>query len=107
MKQKREEAQKGKKSEMVDIRKSDNFVKIKKFSLLYYHYAYLDTKDYLADQLFVNNKVKVRFGREYEKGSTGLSSVKYERGIICHFWLPCLRWRIKLRLWGRRVMRNL
>lgn len=68
MKQRREEAQKGKKSEIVDIRKSDNFVKIKKFSLLYYHYAYLDTKDYLADQLFVNNKVKVRFGREYEKG---------------------------------------
>lgn len=36
----------------------------------YSHYAFIDSPDYLADQLFVNQKVKVDFGKEYgQEGS--------------------------------------
>lgn len=42
-----------------------NFWKLKKFSLLHHYYAYVDTRDYLADQIFIKNKFPVRFGEEY------------------------------------------
>ncbi len=42
-----------------------NYWPIRKFSLLYSYYAIIDTTDYLADQLFVNHKVRVWFGQEY------------------------------------------
>ncbi len=38
---------------------------IQKFSLLYSYYAIIDTKDYFADQLFINKEVRVWFGVEY------------------------------------------
>ena len=33
----------------------------------YLHYAYIDTKNYLADPLFNKNEVWVKFGDEYNK----------------------------------------
>lgn len=38
----------------------NNFWKIKAFSLLNDSYAYVDHNSYLADQLFVQNKVKLK-----------------------------------------------
>ena len=34
---------------------------LEKFSLLYDYYAFFDTKDYLADSLFIKHKVHVHF----------------------------------------------
>lgn len=44
-----------------------NYWKIISFSLLYDYFAYIDTKDYLADQLFIRHKVRVWFGKQFEK----------------------------------------
>ena len=44
-----------------------NYWKIKCFSLFFFHFAFIDTDDYLADQLFIRHKVRVHFGQEYEK----------------------------------------
>jgi len=41
-----------------------NYVKIDCFLLFHCQYLYLDTEKYLADQLFINHKVRVKFGRE-------------------------------------------
>lgn len=42
-----------------------NYFTLEKFSMLYAHYAFIDVPEYYADQLFIEHKVKVRFGREY------------------------------------------
>ncbi len=42
-----------------------NYWRLQKFSIFYSHYAFIDSPDYLADQLFVKQKVKVDFGKEY------------------------------------------
>ena len=44
-----------------------NYQKMRKFSLLYYHYCFVDSHRNLADQLFVNHEVRVYFGAEFEK----------------------------------------
>ena len=41
-----------------------NYFKIRKQSLLYDYYAFVDTADYLADSLFIQKQVRVRFGKE-------------------------------------------
>ena len=41
-----------------------NFVRLNKLSLLNRHYTFVDTRDYLADQVFINNKLRVHFGGE-------------------------------------------
>lgn len=56
------------KKELERKKQMPNYAKIRKFSLFSYHYAILDTKEYLAGQLFASRQVKVRFGKEYEKG---------------------------------------
>lgn len=38
-----------------------------KFSLRYNYFAFFDVKEYYADQLFIQNKVRVWFDGEYEK----------------------------------------
>lgn len=43
-----------------------NYIKLRRFSLFYYHYIFADTEDYLADNLFIQNKVRVHFGKEYK-----------------------------------------
>ena len=42
-----------------------NYWRLQKFSIFYSHYAFIDSLDYLADQLFIKQKVKVDFGKEY------------------------------------------
>ena len=42
-----------------------NYFSLRKFSLLYAYYAIIDAPEYLADALFVQNKVRVSFGPEY------------------------------------------
>ncbi len=44
-----------------------NYWKLNAPSLLYYHYAFIDTEKYFADQLFIKNKVNVSFGKEYKR----------------------------------------
>ena len=41
-----------------------HFVQLESHSLLFRHYAFVDTKDYLADQLFIQEKVRVYFRQE-------------------------------------------
>ena len=43
---------------------------LEKFSLLYDYYAYFDTKDYLADNLFIKHKVTVHFMQEHTQDDT-------------------------------------
>lgn len=43
-----------------------NYIKLRKASLFYYHYIFADTEDYLADQMFIQNEVRVHFGKEYK-----------------------------------------
>lgn len=45
-------------------------IPIKTHSLFFDHFCYLDTKDYMADQLFENAGLKVRFGKEYASPET-------------------------------------
>ena len=52
------------------MKNSACYWKLEKFSLRYVHYAFVDTQPYLADQLFCDHQVTVRFGEEYGKGDT-------------------------------------
>lgn len=54
-----------------------NYVRIKKLSLFNYHYVFVDTEKYLADQLFIKHKVKVKFGPEF------VQDANEYRFIIC------------------------
>lgn len=42
-----------------------HFIPLENRSLLFRHYAFVDTKDYLTDQLFIQEKVRVWFWREF------------------------------------------
>ena len=42
-----------------------NYMDLGRFLLIYYRFAFWDTEDYLADQLFIRHRVRVRFGDEY------------------------------------------
>lgn len=42
-----------------------NYIEIRKISLLYYHYCFVDTNEYLADGIFYKNRITVRFGAEF------------------------------------------
>lgn len=54
------------------------YLKIKKLSLRYDYFLFFDTSEYLADQLFIRQKVRVWFDEEYaKKGSRFLA-------ILCH-----------------------
>lgn len=44
-----------------------NYIKLKHFSLLFAFYAYIDAKEHLADNLFINEKVTVHFKQEFIK----------------------------------------
>ena len=47
-----------------------NFWKMKDFSLFSVPYVYVDHKDYLADILFRQNNVSLKFNEEFEKEDT-------------------------------------
>ena len=42
-----------------------NYWQIKKFSFFYKYYAFIDTEDYFGDQLFIQQEVRVFFGRHW------------------------------------------
>ena len=56
----------------------DLYLKLEKFSLRYAYFLFFDTKEYLADSLFIRHQVRVWFEREYEKDGTPLLA------ICCH-----------------------
>lgn len=41
--------------------------KIARWSLFFFYFIFFDTKEYVADRLFVRHKVRVWFGKEFEK----------------------------------------
>lgn len=41
--------------------------KISRVSLFFFYFVFFDTKEYLADRLFIRHKVRVWFGKEYVK----------------------------------------
>lgn len=43
-----------------------NHIKLTNFSLLNVHYAYFDTPEYLADQIFAQKNLKIKFEKELE-----------------------------------------
>lgn len=47
-----------------------NYWRLQKFSISFSFYAFIDSTDYLADQLFVKHKVGVDFGNEYGQKGT-------------------------------------
>nr|WP_326184525.1 hypothetical protein [uncultured Oscillibacter sp.] len=49
---------------------NSHFIPLKKFSLFFRHYAFVDTKEYLADQLFIQEKVRVYFGQEAHRADS-------------------------------------
>ena len=44
-----------------------NYIKIRKLSLRFRSYFFVDTGEYLADGLFIKNKITVHFGEEFAK----------------------------------------
>lgn len=48
-----------------------NYIKLRKWSPLYQHYVYIDYADKsLADQIFIDNKISVKFKADYIKEGT-------------------------------------
>lgn len=48
-----------------------NYWKMSDFSIFSVHYAYVDYRSYLADQLFVQNKVTMKFEGEMQFAPVG------------------------------------
>ncbi len=57
-----------------------NYVKIEKKSLLFNYYAYIDTEEYLADKVFIQEKLRVFFGK------TGRKQDSQYVIILCKVW---------------------
>ena len=47
-----------------------NYIPLEKISLRYKYFCFIDTKEYLADALFIKNKVRVWFQNEAHKPDT-------------------------------------
>lgn len=45
--------------------KNIHYIQLESRSPFFHHYVFVDTKDYLADQLFIQEKVRVWFGHEF------------------------------------------
>ncbi len=56
-----------------------NYVKIEKKSLLFNYYAYIDTEEYLADSIFIQEKLKVFFGKTGRKQDS-------QYVVLCKVW---------------------
>lgn len=48
----------------------NNYLSLEKLSIRYKFFCFIDTKEYLADVLFVKNQVKVHFQKEAHKSDT-------------------------------------
>lgn len=58
--------------------KKDMYLKIRKPSLRYDYFLFFDTPEYLADQLFIKQMVRVWFDQEYAKEGPPFLA------ILCH-----------------------
>lgn len=45
----------------------DNYIKLKDFSFRYYKYAYIDTKDFIADKMLMEAGIEPKFTGDYTK----------------------------------------
>ena len=50
--------------------KYNNYIPLEKISIRYKYFCFIDTKEYLADALFIKNRVRVRFQKEAHKPNT-------------------------------------
>lgn len=57
-----------------------NYVKIEKKSLLFNYYAYIDTEDFFADSIFIQEKLRVFFGK------TGRKQGSQYVVVMCKVW---------------------
>lgn len=57
-----------------------NFLKLGGLSILSCQYMYVDHEDYLADALFAQNQVPVRFGHEFKRNGSPYCI------ITCRVW---------------------
>ena len=55
-----------------------NYVKLNDFSILNLHYVYFDKAEHLADQIFIRNRLRVYFEKDYE------NSAKSYNVVFCH-----------------------
>lgn len=46
------------------------YIKINKMSIFHNWYMYMDHKSYVLDELFVRNKLHLKFSKEYQKDDT-------------------------------------
>ena len=47
-----------------------NYLSLERFSLRHKYFAFLDTGEYLADRLFIEHQVAVKFMQEYVRGDS-------------------------------------
>lgn len=65
-----------------------NYMKLKSYSPFMSSYVFLDCGEYLADQLFIKNKVPVKFGNEYARDDSRYRIIfckirkKYENNFL-------------------------
>jgi len=57
-----------------------NYVRIEKKSLFFNYYAYIDTEEFLADTIFIQEKLKVFFGK------TGRKQDSHYTIVLCKIW---------------------
>ena len=48
----------------------NNYIPLEKMSIRYKYFCFIDTKEYLADALFIKNRVRVWFQKEAHKSNT-------------------------------------
>ena len=61
--------------------KKDMYLKIRKPSLRYDYFLFFDTPEYLADQLFIKQMVRVWFDQEYAKEGSPFLARSTEKDI--------------------------
>lgn len=52
-----------------------NYIRLTNFSLLNVHYAFFDTSNHYADQIFMDKKIKVSFGKELQNPDEGYAVI--------------------------------
>ena len=63
-----------------NLKNMKNFLKLGGLSILSCQYMYVDHEDYLADALFAQNQVPVRFGHEFKRNGSPYCI------ITCRVW---------------------
>ena len=80
-----------------------NYYKLQSPSFFKFQYVFLDSEDYLADQLFIKYKVTVDFGDEYVKENSPYHVIfckirkRDEKKILAALCMTrCFLWDIKI-----------